>query len=135
MVGNVEVLRAVDGNSPGRRESRAAAGAIGIPGDPWSASQGGYDPGGRDFADGRVGVIGDVDIAGAIRSNAKQGTETSVTASPIAIVVESGESRQRRHYSGRRNLTHGVVVSIGNIHVASAVDCYSKRIKELRCVA
>src|SRR5207248_5553136 len=135
LVGNVQVLRTVNGNSTGGRKSRGAAGAIGAPGDPGGASQRCHYPGRRDFADRSVGVIGDIDVAGAIRSNAKPVTETRVTANPIDIVVVSGESRQRSYFSCRRNLTHSIVVGIGNIHVASAVDCHSKRVKELRCAA
>ena len=92
LIRHVDDAGAVDGNSPGLPELRGTAGPIGAPVDARRACQRGHHPGRSDFADG-IGQIGDVYIARAIHSNAKQITETSVTAGPVSRSILSSESR------------------------------------------
>src|SRR5262249_61888400 len=111
----------VPATSKGKVDLGGAARPLAPPACPRSASQRGHYAGTRNFAHGVVRAISDVDIPRLIDGNAIQGTEASITACSVSNPPGSGESRQRGHYTGRRNFAYGKVAGIGDIDIPSAV--------------
>src|SRR5262249_49445177 len=122
IVANIQVVRAVHGNSKRTIESGAGANAIGIPSYSPCARQRRHHPGRSDLANRIVSGVGHGKIARIVDSNSIQVTETSRPARSTSKPAASSESRHRRYHRARRDLAHGEVKRIGNIDIATAVN-------------
>src|SRR5205814_503287 len=75
-----------------------------------------------DLADCLVAPIADIDVSGAVDGHSLWVSEPRRAAAAVGAPIQTSHSGERRHYSRRRDLADGVVVGIGDVDVAAAVN-------------
>ena len=126
---------AVDRHASGIAEPCGAARPVGASGRACQARQRRHDAAGRDFPDRVIVGVRDIQDAGAVDGNPPGLIESRGGASPIGTPGRTRQARQRGHDAAGRDPPDRVIVGVGDIHGAGAVDGHPSRAIESRGAA
>src|SRR6185369_6551372 len=82
------------------------------------------NPSGSDLADSGVALIGNVKVAGAVDRHMRRADEARGGPRAVRVTNHARSAGERRDDPGGGDLADSLVVQVGNVHVASAVDRY-----------
>ena len=119
---NVNVIRAIDGQTVGVVEARCSACAIGGSWVPAKTDPGGDDPGRTDLADRAIAQVSHVDGAGAVHRHGGRGAKFGRAARPIIRAELPHRAGQRGNNAGWGDLAHRVIAAISHVNVAQGID-------------
>ena len=132
---HIDIARAVHRHAVGKIKPRGAARAIGAATAAGQTGQRGHHASGRDLADRVVVGVGHIDVARRVHRHAGGNIEPRGAAGAIGAAMLPGQSGQRGHHAGRRDLADRVVTGVRHIDVAGAVHRHANGIIKPRGAA
>ena len=87
----------------------------------------------RHFPDALVAAVGDVEMAGAVHRYTEREIEPRLgRRAVVAAEPRYARPRDRRDHAVRRHPADAVIIEVGEVEVAAAIECHADRAVELR---